>query len=97
MALATLGAKLLVVTDQHPRDEDPKLIRATLMAAALSNGIPAVEVPEPAEAIKYAISQIESDGAVLWCGPGNLSYREVRGAHLPFDARAIAKKLVEHD
>lgn len=97
MALATKGATLLVVTDQHPRDEDPAEIRKTLMSSAKDAGIPAVEVQDPAAAIAHAISATELDGAVLWCGPGNLDYREIRGEHVPFNAIDIARKLVEND
>ena len=99
MAEAGAGGDLLVITDQHPRDEDPALIRKTLIESA-SKLLPLeqlVEIADPALAIAHAISATPKDGAVLWCGPGHLTYREVAGTKLPFDARKVAAELVSND
>lgn len=96
MGLAGANADLLIITDQHPRDEDPASIRHALVAAA-STKLEAgriLEIPDPAVAIEVAISQTDSDSAVLWCGPGHLTYREIQGQKIPFDARALARKAV---
>ena len=99
MALSTKGATRLVITDQHPRDEDPKDIRHALIQGAASSFEAGriFEIPEPDHAIRFAIEQTSNAGAVLWCGPGHLKYREVAGQKLPFDARAIAREAVEGD
>lgn len=97
MGLAATSADLLIITDQHPRDEDPASIRHALVSAA-STKLEAgriLEIPDPATAIKRAISETPADGAVLWCGPGHLTYREIRGDKVPFDARAIARAAVQ--
>ncbi len=97
MGAAAAGVDLLIITDQHPRDEDPASIRHALLSSAatkLDNGR-ILEIPDPAEAIKRAISDTDSGSAVLWCGPGHLTYREIRGQKVPFDARAIAREAVE--
>ncbi|NCW23506.1 MAG: UDP-N-acetylmuramoyl-L-alanyl-D-glutamate--2,6-diaminopimelate ligase [Actinobacteria bacterium] len=92
MAKACSGVSRLYVTDQHPRDEDPAVIRAALMAAAQETGIDAVEVADPAEAISQAVDYA-AGRAVLWCGPGALGYREIAGKKVPFDARKIAREV----
>ncbi len=97
MAHAASSADLLIITDQHPRDEDPAAIRATLVSSALEK-LPkekVIEIADPTDAISHAISNASETGAVLWCGPGHLKYREVAGSKLPFDALSIAKQLVE--
>lgn len=97
MAHAASSADLLVITDQHPRHEDPAQIRATLVSSALER-LPkekVIEIADPKEAISHAISNSQANGAVLWCGPGHLKYREVAGSKVAFDAIAIAKELVE--
>jgi hypothetical protein len=33
---------------------------------------------------------------VLWCGPGQLKYREIHGKKVPFDAIATARAAVEN-
>ena len=97
MGLAGAAADLLIITDQHPRDEDPASIRHALLTAAASKleAGRILEIPNPAEAIQRAISETDADSAVLWCGPGHLSYREIRGEKVPFDARAIAREAVQ--
>jgi UDP-N-acetylmuramoyl-L-alanyl-D-glutamate--2,6-diaminopimelate ligase len=97
MGLAAAAANLLIITDQHPRDEDPASIRHALLHSAgtrLDAGR-ILEIPDPEQAIKRAISETDADSAVLWCGPGHLTYREIRGQKVPFDARAIAREAVE--
>jgi len=97
MGIAGANADLLIITDQHPRDEDPAIIRHTLVTAAATKleAGRILEIPDPAEAIQTAVAQTDSDGAVLWCGPGHLTYREIRGQKVPFDARELARKAVE--
>jgi UDP-N-acetylmuramoyl-L-alanyl-D-glutamate--2,6-diaminopimelate ligase len=36
-------------------------------------------------------------GAVLWCGPGQLRYREIRGEKVPFNAIELARLAVQGD
>jgi UDP-N-acetylmuramoyl-L-alanyl-D-glutamate--2,6-diaminopimelate ligase len=97
MGLAGAEADLLIITDQHPRDEDPASIRHALLTAAATTleAGRILEIPDPAQAIKRAINETDEDSAVLWCGPGHLTYREIRGEKVPFDARAIAREAVQ--
>lgn len=99
MAQAGANSDLLVITDQHPRDENPALIRKALLDSASKtlSSERLVEIADPALAIAHAISATPKGGAVLWCGPGHLTYREVAGQKLPFDARKIAAELVSND
>ena len=97
MGIAGSKADLLIITDQHPRDEDPATIRHALITAA-ANKMDArrlLEIPDPAQAIKRAVLETAEDSAVLWCGPGHLTYREIAGQKIPFEARKIAREAVE--
>ena len=91
MAKAAAVANLMVITDQHPRDENPAAIRATLLATAKAEigDERVVEIADPELAIRQALAATPKDGAVIWCGPGNLRYREVAGSKIPFDARRV--------
>lgn len=95
MALACRGAERIVITDQHPRDEDPALIRQALLSAAKDLDSEVFEEPDPAQAIAKAVS-LADGAAVLWCGPGQLKYREIQGKKVDFDAIAVAKAVVEN-
>lgn len=100
-AMAEAGAKAstLIITDQHPRDEDPAAIRETLVSTAqkIMDSGRLFEISDPAAAIAKAIELTSEDSAVLWCGPGHLKYREISGTKVPFDAIEIARRAVERD
>ncbi len=95
MGRAAAAADRVFLTDQHPRDEDPATIRSAVAEGLLGSGKSFVEVSDPAQAISEAIASTPRDQAVLWCGPGHLKYREIAGQKVAFDARQIAKNLVE--
>jgi len=77
-------ANHIVVTDQHPRSEDPAVIRAALIAGILEMRPESFisEIDDPALAVSTAVDLVGVGGAILWCGPGHLKYREVKGKKL---------------
>ena len=93
---AALHAKRVIITDQHPRDEDPAHIRSELISG-LQGFENFEEIADPTSAIARAIEMTSPSGAVLWCGPGHLKYREVRGKKIDFDAIAIVRKALGDD
>ena len=95
MGLAAAAATQVVVTDQHPRDEDPAAIRAAVIDGLTKANKSFHEVAGPEQALHFALGITPRDNALLWCGPGHLKYREIAGSKVPFDARAIAKLAVE--
>ena len=99
MGFAAAGAARLVVTDQHPRHEDPAQIREALKRGALmrlpSSAI--YEEADPERALDLAIQLTQPGGSILWCGPGDLDYREVGGAKISFSARQLIEDRVKSD
>jgi UDP-N-acetylmuramoyl-L-alanyl-D-glutamate--2,6-diaminopimelate ligase len=87
--IAARGADEVVITDFHPRTEDPAKIRAELLAGARSAGAPSTlfEVPDPRDAVRFALTLAGPGDAILYAGPGHENYREVMGEHLDYDAR----------
>lgn len=95
---AVWGSDLLIVTDHHPRFEDPASIRATLVAAARQARpeVETLEVADPKQAIREAVRRAREGDSILWAGPGHQNYRDIRGVHVPYSARAEARAaLVE--
>lgn len=92
-AAAALGSDILVVTDQHPRSEDPATIRRALIDGARASRPDAVihEVTPPEDAIAAAVSLAGDGDAILWAGPGHQHYREIAGIRTPFDAVGAAQ------
>ncbi len=91
--VAAAGCDVLVITDHHPRFEDPESIRRTLVDAAreFRPSLEIHEVSPPEAAIRLAVSLAQPGDAILWAGPGHQDYRDIRGVRTPYSARAEAR------
>ncbi|MDQ1128016.1 Mur ligase family protein [Microbacterium sp. SORGH_AS_0888] len=90
------GSDILVITDHHPRHEDPDAIRATLLEGA-RRARPDAEILElspPERAIREAVALVGEGDAILWCGPGHQDYRDIRGVRTPYSARELARRAL---
>lgn len=87
------GCDLLVITDHHPRFEDPASIRATLVESAKQArpDLQIYEVSPPEAAIRKAVSLAQPGDSILWAGPGHQDYRDIRGVRTPYSARQEAR------
>jgi len=95
-AIAARGADVVVVTDFHPRYEDPAAIRATLLAAA-RQAVPDGEfheVPDPRAAFRTALSLAKEGDVILYAGPGHEDYHEVAGVKIPYSAREDSRQAL---
>ncbi|WEK13945.1 MAG: UDP-N-acetylmuramoyl-L-alanyl-D-glutamate--2,6-diaminopimelate ligase [Candidatus Microbacterium phytovorans] len=92
-ATAAQGSDILVITDQHPRSEDPAGIRTALIAGARAARPDADihEVVPPERAIEVAVQLAAAGDAIVWAGPGHQHYREISGVRVPFDAAEAAR------
>lgn len=93
---AVEGSDILVVTDHHPRFEDPASIRATLVEGA-RRARPDAEIHEftpPEKAIVAAVGMVGDGDAILWAGPGHQDYRDIRGVRTPYSARELARRAL---
>jgi UDP-N-acetylmuramoyl-L-alanyl-D-glutamate--2,6-diaminopimelate ligase len=90
------GSDIFVVTDHHPRFEEPDSIRATLIDGARRARPDAViyEYSPPERAILEAVALVGDGDAILWCGPGHQDYRDVRGVRTPYSARELARRAL---
>lgn len=87
------GCDILVITDHHPRFEDPASIRQQLLVGARSveNGPEIHEVSPPEDAIRFAVSLAREGDSILWAGPGHQNYRDIRGERTVYSARDLAR------
>ncbi len=95
--VAAEGCDVLVITDHHPRFEDPASIRKTLFenAVAARPELEIYEVSPPEAAIRKAVSLAQPGDAILWAGPGHQDYRDIRGVRTPYSARAEARAALK--
>ncbi len=94
--IAAQGADIVIVTDHHPRYEEPAPIRAALLEGARSAGTDAEihEYAAPEDAIRAAVGMLDDGDAILWAGPGHQDYREIDGVRTPFSARDLARQAL---
>ncbi|HWU47157.1 MAG TPA: UDP-N-acetylmuramoyl-L-alanyl-D-glutamate--2,6-diaminopimelate ligase [Humibacter sp.] len=92
-AIAARGADSVVITDFHPRYEDPNVIRAALLAGARA-AVPDAdlhEIADPRAAFRAALAMAGDGDVVLYAGPGHEDYRDIAGEHVPYSARDDAR------
>ncbi|WP_434812419.1 Mur ligase family protein [Microbacterium sp. bgisy189] len=93
---AVEGSDILIVTDHHPRHENPDTIRATLLEGA-RRARPDAEIHEyspPERAIIEAVKLVGEGDAILWAGPGHQDYRDIRGVRTPYSARELSRRAL---
>lgn len=91
--VAAEGCDVLVITDHHPRFEDPTSIREQLLVGARSveDGPEIFDVSPPEDAIRFAVSIAREGDSILWAGPGHQNYRDIRGERTVYSARDLAR------
>ncbi len=90
------GSDILVITDHHPRFEEPSGIRRTLIEGARL-ARPDAEIHEfspPEVAIVEAVKLVGDGDAILWAGPGHQDYRDIEGKRTPYSARELARRAL---
>jgi UDP-N-acetylmuramoyl-L-alanyl-D-glutamate--2,6-diaminopimelate ligase len=94
--VAAQGSDILIITDHHPRFEDPAAIRKTLIAEAKASRPEheIYEVSPPEAAIRKAVSLAKPGDAILWAGPGHQDYRDIEGVRTPYSARHEARQAL---
>lgn len=93
---AVLGSDILIVTDHHPRHENPDAIRSVLVEGA-RRARPDAEILEftpPERAILEAVKLVGPGDAILWAGPGHQDYRDIRGMRTPYSARELSRRAL---
>ncbi|WP_417686198.1 UDP-N-acetylmuramoyl-L-alanyl-D-glutamate--2,6-diaminopimelate ligase [Roseibium sp.] len=87
---AAARADEVIVTDDNPRSEDPALIRKAVLEGAPG----AIEIGDRAEAIRTAISRLETGDVLCVAGKGHETGQIVGDTVLPFsDHEAVAAAI----
>ena len=91
--MGAISAKLAdktIVTDDNPRSEDPKLVRAMIMEAVPE----ALEIGDREQAIFSAIEQAEAGDVIVIAGKGHETGQIIKDKTLPFsDHEVVARAL----
>jgi UDP-N-acetylmuramoyl-L-alanyl-D-glutamate--2,6-diaminopimelate ligase len=97
--VAAEGCDVLIITDHHPRFEDPASIRKSLLDSArqAKPNLEIYEISPPEAAIRKAVSMAKPGDAILWAGPGHQDYRDIRGVRTPYSARHEAREALKEN
>lgn len=91
-AVARELADQVTVTDDNPRSEDPAEIRAAILPACPG----AAEIADRAQAIRFAIANLQPEDMLIIAGKGHESGQEIAGVITPFDDRLeVARAITE--
>jgi UDP-N-acetylmuramoyl-L-alanyl-D-glutamate--2,6-diaminopimelate ligase len=97
-AAAAAGSDVLVITDDNPRSEDPREIRAAMRAGA--EEVPddrraeVLEIGDRRVAVAAAVARARPGDTLLVAGKGHETGQEVGGQVLPFDDRAVLREVL---
>ncbi len=83
----------VVVTDDNPRHEDPREIRAAVLSG-VPDGIGVDEIGDRSDAIAHAIAFADVDDVVLVLGKGHETGQQLGDVTLPFDDRAAVRAVL---
>lgn len=84
-------ADLVVVTDDNPRSENPKLIREAILEGAPD----AIEIGNRREAIEWAIDHLQQGDVLVIAGKGHEQGQIIGDVVEPFDDVQVAKDTIE--
>lgn len=88
--MAARLADKVIITDGHPRTEDPACIRA-----AVKTGAPdATEIADRAKAIEYGIRSLGPEDTLLIAGMGHENFQTIGTVRTPYSDSQTAKRIV---
>jgi UDP-N-acetylmuramoyl-L-alanyl-D-glutamate--2,6-diaminopimelate ligase len=93
-SVATQLADRIIVTDDNPRNEDPRTIVAAIVAG-MAAGTDLQVVHDRALAIRTAIEAADPDDVVLVAGKGSENYQLIGARKLPFVDADVAAAVLE--
>jgi UDP-N-acetylmuramoyl-L-alanyl-D-glutamate--2,6-diaminopimelate ligase len=95
-AAAARGADRVYITSDNPRSESPEAICEAVAAGARKAGGAHCEVVvDREEAIRRALAEARPGDVVLLAGKGHETTQVIGDRAIPFDDRAVARRLLE--
>lgn len=86
-------ADFVIVTDGHPRSEDPAAIRGQVLEGAKG----AIAVSPRAEAIRQALAQAQAGDTVLIAGFGHENFQVLKDKRVPYSDKATVQTILESE
>lgn len=91
--VASKIADKVIITDDNPRTEQPKLIRQQIIEGITNSNY--LEIADREIAITQTIHNLQSDDILLIAGKGHEDYQIIGSQKLPFSDFEVAKKALK--
>ena len=88
--VAAKYANKIYITDDNPRNENPKNIRKILKKYCPKG----FEIPSRKKAIHYAISRLDLNDTLIIAGKGHEKYQLIKNKKIDFDDFKITKNII---
>lgn len=88
-------ADRVIITDDNPRDEDPKFIRQQIIQGIIAITNRYIEINNRKIAITETINNLQEDDILLIAGKGHENYQIIGNKKLPFSDFDIAKEALQ--
>lgn len=86
----------IIITDDNPRNEEPKLIRQHIIQGIIAITNSYTEIKNRKIAITEAIHNLQKDDILLIAGKGHENYQIIGNKKLPFSDFDIAKEALQN-
>ncbi|WP_375359761.1 UDP-N-acetylmuramoyl-L-alanyl-D-glutamate--2,6-diaminopimelate ligase [Candidatus Tisiphia endosymbiont of Nemotelus uliginosus] len=97
--MGEIAAKIadeFIITDDNPRNEDPKSIRQHIIQAIIAITNSFIEIKNRKIAITKTINNLQKDDILLIAGKGHENYQIIGNAKLPFSDFDVASKALQN-
>ncbi len=91
------ASDLSIITMDNPRFEEISSINKDIKVGLDKIGAKYIEIPDRAEAIKYACENAEEGDFILLVGKGHEEYQEIKGVKYPFSELEVLKEIEKSD
>lgn len=88
-------ADIVIITDDNPRNEEPKFIRQQIIQGIISITNRCIEINNRKIAITETINNLQEDDILLIAGKGHENYQIIGNKKLPFSDFDIAKEALQ--
>ncbi|WP_341758816.1 UDP-N-acetylmuramoyl-L-alanyl-D-glutamate--2,6-diaminopimelate ligase [Candidatus Tisiphia endosymbiont of Ditula angustiorana] len=89
-------ADRVIITDDNPRNEDPKFIRQQIIQGIIAITNRYIEINNRKIAITETINNLQEDDILLIAGKGHENYQIIGNKKLPFSDFDIAKEALQN-
>ena len=90
--IANKYANIVYITDDNPRNEDPKIIRNTIFSKCRR----AIDIEDRREAIKLAINNLKQKSILIIAGKGHEKKQIYKNKIVSFNDVKIAKVIINN-